>query len=318
MSPVRNRLPQVSKAPESISNGMKVLVISGDKKFGPGNPRYELQRSVVDSLTVVYWGRGSLFPNIPESSYDVVTAQDSLWRGHFAWHVSRKLGARLNIQVHADIASYSWPLRLWARFNLRQANSVRVVSEKIKQQVLALGVRVPIFVLPVYVDLSRFKAIKPLTHAQKTILWIGRFEPEKDPLLAIEVLKEVRKGGREVKLVMLGAGSLEPQLRALATGLPIEFSGWKDPAEYLPIADVVLCTSLHESWGASIVEALAAGVPVVAPDVGVAREAGAIIAERAHLSEKIIEVLQHGTRGTLHLELLSAEAWAKQWRETLI
>ena len=71
---------------------MKVLMISGDQTFGPGNPRYELQRSAVESLTVVYWGHGSMFPKVPSGTYDVVTAQDPLWRGHFALHISRRLG----------------------------------------------------------------------------------------------------------------------------------------------------------------------------------------------------------------------------------
>lgn len=84
------------------------------------------------------------------------------------------------------------------------------------------------------------------------------------------------------------------------------------------MADVVVCTSKHESWGASIVEALAAGVPVVAPDVGVAREAGAILADRTELSQKVIEVLQKPVHGKLTLELRGPEAWAHAWKESLV
>lgn len=67
------------------------------------------------------------------------------------------------------------------------------------------------------------------------------------------------------------------------------------PAVFLETADVVLCTSLYESWGASIVEALAAGVPVVAPDVGVAKEAGATVVPRAQLAEAVVRVLEEGS-----------------------
>jgi len=136
---------------------------------------------------------------------------------------------------------------------------------------------------------------------------------------ALEALQEVLKHGVvSVKLIMLGTGSLEAMVRKAAEGLPVEFPGWKDFAEYLPTADVVLSTSLHESWGAIIVEALAAGVPVVAPDVGIAREAGAIIAEPKDFAQKIIEVLQTSPRGKLLLELPNATEWAKQWEETLV
>ena len=71
--------------------------------------------------------------------------------------------------------------------------------------------------------------------------------------------------------------------------------------------------------GASIVEALAAGVPVVAPDVGVAKEAGAIIASRDRLAEAVIEVLRsvRPVRGELKLSPLSKEEWTVAWKETL-
>ena len=99
---------------------------------------------------------------------------------------------------------------------------------------------------------------------------------------------------------------------------PIEFPGWQDPKSYLQISDVVLCTSRHESWGASIIEALAAGVPVVSLDVGIAKEAGAIVVARADLAAAICDVLRTGKRGKLLLIMPSREEWAKHWRETLI
>jgi glycosyltransferase involved in cell wall biosynthesis len=296
---------------------MNVLMITGDKKFGPGNPRFELQRSVVDGLTVVYWGRGSMFPKIPNGMFDVVTAQDPFWRGLFARRAARKLAARLNIQVHADLRGQSLIKRALARFVLRRADSIRVVSEKIKAQVEAIGVRAPITVLPVYVDAAKFGGAAHLPHDGKNIVWVGRFEPEKNPLAAIEVLKSVRSEVKDAKLVMLGSGGLEGVMRTAAKGLPVEFPGWQDPVPYLQTADVVLSTSRHESWGQSMVEALAAGVPVVASDVGIAKEAGAIVAARSNLTLAIIEVLRSGVRGELKIKLPSAAEWAVLWKKSL-
>lgn len=296
---------------------MKVLMISGDKSFGPGHPRYELQRSAVDGLVVMYWGWGSLWPAIPKGHFDIVTAQDPFWRGHFAAHLAWFLAAKLNLQVHTDLSALPWLKRRWAIFNLRKTDSVRVVSEKIKKQVESFGIKVPIHVLPVYIDVSRFKNLARQLHDKKTILWIGRFEAEKDPTYAVHVLKQVREAGTDVKLVMLGAGSMEKELHQLAKNLPVEFPGWQDPAQYLQTADVVLCTSKHESYGASIIEALAAGVPVVAPDVGVAREARAIVVPREELARAVTDILRSGAWGTLQLPMLSKEVWAKEWLKTL-
>jgi glycosyltransferase involved in cell wall biosynthesis len=82
---------------------------------------------------------------------------------------------------------------------------------------------------------------------------------------------------------MLGAGTLEGVLRARADALgvtdAIAFPGWSDPGKFLPTTELLLSTSRYEGYGMAIVEALAAGVPVLSTDVGIAREAGAVIAE---------------------------------------
>ncbi len=296
---------------------MKVLVITGDTKFGPGHERYELQRSVVDELRIVYWGRGNLWPSIPPGQFDVVTVQDPFWRGLFGWWVSKRINAKFNVQVHTDLSVYTGMRRMLARIVLRHADSIRVVSNKIKSQVERVGVRASVSVLPVYVDVSKFSTVVRRDHVSKNILWIGRFEEEKNPLQAIEVLKDVLKVEPAAKLIMLGKGSLERQMRAKATHLPIELPGWQDPARFLDTADVVLSTSVHESWGASIVEALAAGVPVVAPDVGSAKEAGAIVMPRNKLAEGVVTVLKEGAKGALLLKMPAKEEWAQKWKESL-
>jgi len=305
---------------------MKVLMISGDKNIlkqgTDAYARLELQRSQADQLDVFVWPQMHSWRDISlaaqKNKYDVITVQDPFWRGLIAWRIARRTGAKLNLQIHTDLSAQPFWRRWLAFFLLLRADSVRVVSEKIRGQIQNIGAGSHIFILPIFVDIGRFQNLMPKPHAQKTILWIGRFEREKDPLCATRVLKEVRAKNVDAKLVMLGAGSLEPAMRQLSKNLPIEFLGWQDPAPYLQIADVVLCTSKHESWGASIVEALAAGVPVVAPDVGVAKEAGAIIVAKSELSNAVIHVLNSGQRGKLKIPVLNAQEWAKRWRETLI
>lgn len=260
----------------------------------------------------------NIFAAAGRNTYDVVTAQDPFWRGLLAWLVARASRARLNIQVHADLSCELLLRRALARFVLRRADSVRVVSEKLAEQVRAFAPRARVSVLQIYIDIDRFKRAVQEPHAQKTILWIGRFEPEKDPLRALEVFKKVRNTDIDARLIMLGAGSMEQKLRSATEGLPVEFPGWQDSLQYLQAADIVVSTSRAESWGASIIEALAAGVPVVAPDVGIAREAGAVIATRDDFAEKVIEVLRFGARGEPKLSLPSANEWAKRWKQTLL
>lgn len=301
-------------------------MISGDRNIltpGSGaNARLELQRSQVDRLDVFVWPQvhtaRETFSAARSRRYDVITAQDPFWRGLLAWLVARASRARLNVQVHADLLREPILRRALARFVLHRADSVRAVSEKLGAQVRARAPRARVSVLPIYVDISRFKGLAPKPHAHKTMLWVGRFEPEKDPLRALTILENVRKTGVDARLVMLGSGSMERELRSAAGGLPVEFPGWQDPLPYLQAADIAISTSRSESWGASLVEALAAGVPVVAPDVGAAREAGAIIATHEDFVEKVTGVLRSGVRGELKLSLPNADKWAARWKQTLL
>ncbi len=305
---------------------MKVLMVSGDRHLlEPGTPAYErlqLQRAQVDWLDVFVWPQVHSWIKIltaaKENNYDVVTAQDPFWRGLLAWWAVRRTGARLNIQVHTDLEAQPFVRRILARIVLRHADSIRVVSEKIKIQVEHMGVHAPVRVLPVFIAIDQFRTIRRQSSGRPTILWMGRFEAEKDPLTAIGVLSRVRSTIIDARLVMLGTGGMEQELRQKAQGLPIEFPGWQDPRQYLKTADVVLSTSFHESWGASIVEALASGAPVVALDVGVAKEAGAIVVPKSELASAVIDVLRSSTRGVLKLQLPSAAEWATRWKETLV
>ena len=293
-------------------------MITGDRRFGPGHPRYELQKSAVERLEVLYWGRGSFWPRLPAGKFDVVSTQDPFWRGLFAWYAARRLGARFNVQVHAVLSAQSFVKRVLARFILSRADSIRVVSERIARQLKTKNykLKTPPIVLPVYVELGRFHSLSRRPEAH-TVLWIGRFEPEKDPLLALAVMRKVP----DAKLIVLGNGSLEQRLRSEISrfnlDIRVELPGWQDPLPYLARATAVLCTSRVESWGSSIVEALAAGVPVVAPDVGIAKEAGAVVAPRDRLAEALTETLRSQARGVLRLTLPSKEEWVKLWRASL-
>ncbi len=300
---------------------MKILMISGDRNaLVSGTAVYKrigLQRSQVEKLEVVFWGRGSIFaPFCVRGQFDVVTVQDPFWRGLVGFIVARRIGAKLNVQVHTDLSAQSLLRHVLAQIVLRHADSVRVVSENLKKQVETIGVHASIYVLPIYIETDRFRNMERKPHEGKIVLWVGRFEAEKGPMLALSVFKKVRDSV-DARLVMLGRGSLERSLRTEAKELPVEFPGWQEPAPYYAIADVVLSTSKHESYGASIIEALAAGVPVVAPDVGIAREAGATVVPREKLAEGVLKVLQSGSRGELKIPLLSKDEWAKRWKETL-
>jgi glycosyltransferase involved in cell wall biosynthesis len=308
---------------------MKVLMITGDKKFGPGNERYELQKSAVEDLAVVYWGRGSLWLTLPAGDFDVVTAQDPFWRGLFGWWAAKQLHAKFNVQVHTDLAAYSGIKHILPKIVLRHADSIRVVSNKIKSQVEKIGVTAKISVLPVYINPDEVLAASPSALRQeypqfkKIVLVSSRLEPEKNVVAAIEaqfwvIHDELFPSG----LFIAGEGSQRKMLEAKTKELGIDnkviFLGHrKDMFSLYKSADVLVVPSLYEGYGASIVEALATGVPVVSADVGIAKEAGAIVVERKDFVNTIVSVLDKGVRGHLQLPVLNRTEWIQTWIQTL-
>lgn len=107
----------------------------------------------------------------------------------------------------------------------------------------------------------------------RTIAFLGRLTHQKDPLLAVEVARELATEG--YRLIMIGGGELEAQVRNRIRrhGLDksVTVTGAVSRAEALAAmrtAGVMLMTSRWEGLPLAVMEAMAMGIPVVGADVG--------------------------------------------------
>ena len=101
---------------------------------------------------------------------------------------------------------------------------------------------------------------------------IGNFKPQKAPLDFVRVAAAIQPTHPDAWFVMVGDGPLrepaEGLARELGVGDRMVFSGWwKDVPGLLAATTVSVLTSRHEGLPCSVVESLAAGVPVVATAV---------------------------------------------------
>ncbi len=101
------------------------------------------------------------------------------------------------------------------------------------------------------------------------ILWVGRLIPLKGLPLALEALSQIERS-LPVRLRVLGDGPLRPDMENLARSLGVsdrvEFVGavpWSQMMSYYREADIFLFTSLRDSSGAVITEALAYRLPIL-------------------------------------------------------
>lgn len=123
---------------------------------------------------------------------------------------------------------------------------------------------------------SPAEALERAYDGELQVLAVGRIEEEKNPLLLADALARLNHDDRRWRLVVCGEGELRGPLEARLAEL-----GQDDRAEllgYVPFGEALIelyrasHVFLHTAWTEGlpgvIVEAFAAGLPVVAADVG--------------------------------------------------
>jgi glycosyltransferase involved in cell wall biosynthesis/SAM-dependent methyltransferase len=117
----------------------------------------------------------------------------------------------------------------------------------------------------------------PKTHAAPKSLGdlvsVGGLELVKNQRFLIEVLAEAKKGGRELTLDLFGDGpcrrDLSRQARSLGVETQVRFRGFRpDVREQLGGYRAYVHSSLKDTGPLAIIEAMAAGLPVIAGQVG--------------------------------------------------
>ena len=113
--------------------------------------------------------------------------------------------------------------------------------------------------------------------AAPLFLTVGRYVPAKNQRTIIEAMVQVRSELPDAHLLLVGWGDLHEDLNAAAREHGIKdgvtVTGRADPVQpYYAAADAFVSASHSESFGLVLVEALAAGLPTVGPDVPGARE----------------------------------------------
>ncbi|MGD9305730.1 MAG: glycosyltransferase family 4 protein [Desulfobacterales bacterium] len=103
--------------------------------------------------------------------------------------------------------------------------------------------------------------------------FVGWLLPIKGPMHLLRAMPEVWSEHPDSTLVFVGKGDLDVDLRSEALQLEangkVKFLGWRDDvAEIMQIFDIFVLPSLNEGMGRVLVEAMAAGKPVVASKVG--------------------------------------------------
>ena len=107
------------------------------------------------------------------------------------------------------------------------------------------------------------------------LIYAGRLEYEKGIQTLLHTVRDLRRSGQAVRLVVCGEGTYDEELRALVRKLRIAravtFTGFlsrEDMSRHYRAADVAVVPSIYEPFGIVALEAMASGTPLIVSDTG--------------------------------------------------
>ncbi len=189
--------------------------------------------------------------------------------------------------VHNTYAQRKLHRRIFNNLLSRVSAQVIAVSEEIRRDLLQYDWIAPdrIATIPNGIDVGRIETRMTRQQARErlgiadnelAIGCVGRLEEQKGHrylLEALAMLNRDRKLAGRFRLVLVGDGRLQRDLKDRASSLGV--SEWtsflgtrRDIAEILKSLDIFVMPSLWEGFSVAMLEAMAAGLPVVISDVG--------------------------------------------------
>jgi glycosyltransferase involved in cell wall biosynthesis len=164
------------------------------------------------------------------------------------------------------------------------SDALIAVSEAVKQDLVSLRVAPPdaIRVVPLGLDLVGFTADLPRGALRRVagvpddaplVGMVGRLVPIKDVPTFLRAAVLVREARPDARFALVGDGeersAVEEERRRLGLDAALHLHGWRRDMEAVyGDLDVVVNSSLNEGTPVALIEALAAGRPVVATRVG--------------------------------------------------
>lgn len=190
-----------------------------------------------------------------------------------------------SIHTLAEHPAWHW----WAQSLIAgQCAALIVPSRFILQRISACGGAPSGVVIPNGIDVECFAQALPIESQllpwpakAQVVGYVGRFDPVKRLPLLLKAAAALIRGDaarwRNLHVAMVGYGEQEGALKCLAEGLGIaarvHFTGaTTTPQRWYKAMDVLCMPSISEGFGLNMVEAMAAGTPVLAFDTPAVRE----------------------------------------------
>ncbi len=314
ISGVTNSIETLKKGLEGL--GHKVMVFSPDY---PGTQRTpEVYR--FPSLPAPYPGYrlaiplpGKYYGELKKAGINIIHSHSPYQLGLLSMSYARKLKVPFVFTMHTILGKYMHyvpiiPDQLLDFFSSRyikwfcnRCDCVVVPTEKIKRQLSSIGVKARMEVVPTGIDLSLPDAADPsgirqkhgIPGGAKLLLFVGRLAREKNITFLFRAFESILSRRGDVYLLLAARGPMENELKKISPK-NVVFAGeihYPEVLAYYAASDVFVFSSLSETQGLVLAEAMASGIPQVAVD-----------------AEGVSDVVRDGITG--YLTPLSIEAFS--------
>ncbi len=239
---------------------------------------------------------------LPPLKLDVIHSHHPILLGTVAANKAEELDVPLVFTFHSQYREYSRYVPLtqelvqefvkevidtWLVDYIGRCQHIVVPSESIRLQLARdYGVTSRVTVIPTGLDLQKYaqadgEAVRRARgwNNDRVLISAGRLAREKNWETLLKAMPAVIEQHPQARLVILGEGEERASLETLATKLGIrervEFTGsvpFNEVPAYLKAADLFCFASVTETQGLVTLEALAAGLPVVAVDANGTRD----------------------------------------------
>ncbi|WP_417522100.1 glycosyltransferase [Marinobacter sp.] len=236
--------------------------------------------NLIGAREVIRWAKTNGFQLLHSHGYKFNVLM-GLWPESLR---SIPLVTTLHGYIKAPRFTKSWLYESVDRLALNQMRAVVLVSEAMRQQIpsaIAQSERVAVIPNGLDVDAVQIKAQSPLSETfteffeahSPVVLAVGRLSPEKGFDRLIQAFSLALDEYPNAGLIIIGEGAMRGQLErhAKEAGLSsnLLLPGYCDQVPALMLkADMICMPSLTEGLPITLLEAMAAGVPILATNVG--------------------------------------------------
>jgi glycosyltransferase involved in cell wall biosynthesis len=213
----------------------------------------------------------------------VKAIQPHVIRGHGIWHAGslatyagKKLGIPTIVSLHTeedDMRKYNKALiyrlvKVLEWYTLRNTDCAICMTKHVERFANRHGAKRTMVIYNKVYTKQFSQEVEKIVYERPTILSVMRLDPQKDPECLIRAI-----AGLDVNLVLIGQGVLEAHLKRLVEALELE-----DRVQFIPSvpnteihryyfsADIFAMATHYEGFCIPVLEAMAAGLPVVVCD----------------------------------------------------